>query len=27
LGVDRDEFIEGLHAVMEVEDDVVTRYH
>lgn len=27
LGVDRDEFIEGLYAVMEVEDDVVTRYH
>ena len=27
LGVDRDEFIEGLQAVMEVEDNVVKRYH
>ena len=27
LGVERDEFMEGLMAVMEVEDDIVRRYH
>jgi len=27
LGVERDEFMEGLMAVMEVEDDIIRRYH
>tara|TARA_R100000664_G_scaffold33480_1_gene50703 strand:- start:1000 stop:1254 length:255 start_codon:yes stop_codon:yes gene_type:complete len=27
LGVDREEFIEGVHAVIETEDHLVKRYH